>query len=99
MQTTKEVLVKAKNLIESRGWTQNWFSNSAGCLCVLGAIRAAVIDRPFANCSIADGFLIEDATAVVVNVTQCPTLAEWNDEPDRTVFQVLQAFDLAIAVA
>ena len=88
-QTTHEVLVKARNIIDRRGW---WDGTGKSCYgeCVITAIvksersRSQVVRDRFAE---AAG---SGARADFLDI--------WNDAEGRTKDEVLAAFDRAIAV-
>lgn len=41
MTPEQKLLMKAAKLIEQRGWSQSEYETTKGCLCMMGAIRAA----------------------------------------------------------
>jgi hypothetical protein len=43
---TSEILTRAADLIEQRGWNQGWYVNACGGLCARGAIYAAAGHEP-----------------------------------------------------
>jgi hypothetical protein len=98
-----EVLIKAAELIEAKGWTQKQFQDSAGCLCTVGAIVLAGggsfrynedgLPDDYDDPSDA-GFGIGDALAAVEAVVG-PELVTWNDDPDREQSEVVDALRTA----
>lgn len=96
--TTKEVLIKAKQLVE-KGWTRNVlarnaagepvFSNSpeACAFCVAGAIEHAQGDDPDAGM---------EAFAVMHDSLGNVSITDFNDAATTTHADILAAFDRAI---
>lgn len=94
MTTTRDILVKARSLIAS-GWTRGrlacdarsrcvtYDSDEARSWCALGALSR----------SAADGATVGKFRAQISG----GDIATWNDAPERTQEQVLDAFDRAIA--
>lgn len=92
--TMSETLMAAKRELETRGW---WHGEkglvSRHTLCVVQAIRAV---------ESADGFLDVSHFFLQVATGQCGLiehLFKWNDARERTLQDVLDAFDAAIAIA
>lgn len=104
MTTTRDTLVAARALIAEPGmWTQRAFARNANglpvsdsyglatCWCSVGAIRVA---------SKRSSVRADTASALVRRGIGNPeSLAEWNDAPERTHAEVLEAFDRAIEAA
>lgn len=42
--TPAALLARAADIIDERGWNQGFYYNDTGCVCVLGAIHAAVAE-------------------------------------------------------
>lgn len=100
--TARQVLQKAKRLIQRRGWVQGQFGNELVGYCVHGAICAAVKGSVTVFFT-RDLLAVQEAerrleNAIPVN-RKSPTLAAWNDKPGRRKLAVLRAFDRAIKSA
>ena len=101
MNTTAEKLIAARKLIE-QGWTQGTYARDANgedvdatddravCWCSYGAIVRAY-DEDFEAAEAA-----RDVLRAAVGTKYA---ASWNDAPERTQAEVLQAFDDAIEIA
>lgn len=97
---TVEVLREARRLIAERGWTQGEYARDAAgracepvgatprCYCSIGALIAA---------SQNDGGYAQAFGALLSAIGN--GVVAWNDEPRRSVEDVLRAFDRAIAAA
>jgi hypothetical protein len=76
----RAVLLEAAHVIEQVGWTQGQSVSLTGAVCVGAALGVA-----------ADGD--EDAELAALSALQellpWPSVLEWNDEPERTRFEVL----------
>jgi hypothetical protein len=100
--TPTEVLIEARKLCETK-WGQGTGSSCAsvptGCLCVVTAIRY-VCDHGRVSSKKEDA-----ALGLIRQVTDTDDAAEgrelfaWNDHPDRTLADVLAAFDRAIEMS
>lgn len=89
--TPQEVLLKAADLIENNGWTQNFMARNveglsvnqlsieASCFCILGAML---------NIS---GNHADDAAKILRDHLNIPHIAMWNDNPSRTKEEVINA--------
>ena len=100
---TKLVLRKGRKLIETCGWTQGEYRDNQGRMCALGSLRAA------SNALESQGELDDDSGTVyldavdalreVVNIggdlRQYTPIPDWNDAPDRTKDEVLNALESA----
>lgn len=109
--TTLQVLERARELIaRPGGWTQGAMARRAdgsiaasldpvsGCsFCAGGAVLRATNER----WEIDAGFTIQRAALISVKkaagVALADAIACWNDDPDRTQAEVVDAFDRAIA--
>jgi len=89
-----DVLNKAADLIEERGWAQGAYENASGGLCVLGAIRkAADLDPPM----IIAGVSLDAACAFNRHIGADNLVGDWNDAEGRTSGEVVAIFR-AVAV-
>lgn len=95
---TSELLRKAADEIRRRGWHQGWYGSSAAdpmncSVCAAGAIVAAELGDPYemftADYHKARGYLWRIVGGVSV----------WNDDPRRTVEEVLDVFEKAAVAA
>lgn len=99
-EDAEKVLIGAKSII-SHGWTQGReardrngltedFSSFAACnFCAIGAIKRAAIE-------LTEGFGVLSAIAVLKRSIGVEDVAAWNDDPARTLEEVLFGFDKAI---
>ncbi|OZE35651.1 MULTISPECIES: hypothetical protein [unclassified Rhodococcus (in: high G+C Gram-positive bacteria)] len=99
----QEVLTKAADLIEVKGWTRGQFQDEAGCLCTVGAIILAgggsfkydEDGRPDDYEDPADtGFGITDAFKALEELVG-QELVTWNDGLDRDKSDVVNAMRAA----
>lgn len=101
--TPAEVLRRARSLLEERGWTQRELEDRAGRICAVGALNVAcnLACYPAGNQSrLLDRDLAHAWLREVINPSVSKrAVADWNDDEDRTVVQVLMAFDKAIELA
>ena len=88
-RTVAEVLNAAADLIEKRGWCQHLAFDPDGRHCALGAIWAQRCPGP----------LEREAVAAVRRATGSPFVGEWNDAPQRTKEEVVEALRKAAALA
>lgn len=79
-----KVLVDGRNVLLRTGWTQYAILDPSGRVCLSGAMYIA---SPL-HCS--------KAMTVLASMVGSP-IANWNDAPGRTLNQVLQVLDQAIA--
>ncbi len=100
-QTTRDVLLAARDLV-ARGWAQGTAVETVGgrrYYCAVGAICHVITARPG---SVDFRILSTAAAMALFQVVSSPTvndLPKWNDAPDRTLMDVLQAFDTALVLA
>ena len=104
-----EVLEQAKWKILEDGWGKFAFESVTGEVCIAGAVEAVTggledrkpVEVENKDCQAACYFLAK-ATGVTYPVTyetEGTSIAEWNDAPERTLTDVLDAFDMAIKLA
>jgi len=107
MADTRTILIKARELIATKGWTQGrWALDAAGkpamadehatCFCSWGAIVTAA--RGFGWDSEAE-YTACCVFAEAIGAGDTGRLIKWNDAPGRTKEEVLAAFDRAIEAA
>lgn len=101
MTTPAEILRKARELIETKGWTQgayarsakgepvDWYNKRACQFCLNGALNYAE----------GLAFVSYDGRELIREAVGQPNTIKWNDEPTRTKAEVLAVFDRAIALA
>lgn len=106
MTTPKQNLVSARQLIIDSGWCQRAFKkyqlNSdmkhVPLYCAYGALETAIINNE-------GGLNDQDYKATIcyfkqaIAVDQNKPISVWNDDPNRTKQQVIDAFDRAIIIA
>lgn len=95
---TSEILTRAADLIEERGWAQHWYVNECGGLCARGAIYAAAGFSP-ATRDADDtyrwlGPAFYDSAAIAAEtalgkVVPYGSVARWNDAASRTATEVI----------
>lgn len=102
-----EVLEQAKWKILEDGWGQGQYVGPLGEMCVAGALETVTggivngtlqPNMSSAPCAAAHTFLAQ-ATGVSYPFDETGSIAEWNDAPERTLTDVLDAFDHAIKLA
>lgn len=99
--TPREVLIAAKALIDTpEKWTQGWYAKDANgkhisdqspdatCFCSIGAMWAVAHEIQF----------VDDALVFLGRATR-PAIPTWNDAPERTHAEVMDAFARAIELA
>jgi len=97
---TSEVLRKAADEIRRRGWHQGAMGSSLvdreSCsLCAAGALNVVLGGDPWSYALIGS-----DASRAMLDVTGAsPLIEDWNDDPERTVDEVLDAFERAAVTA
>lgn len=79
-----EVLRRAADIIERRGWCQNDYQDGAA-VCILGALRLAITG----NTDNHSDRVHNPAERLAKNLGQAPWV--WNDEPGRTKEEVIAA--------
>ena len=88
-------LVAARALIETPAqWTKSTYCQDVDGVkarCASGAIVTAI-----GNCTEAVTVLAHLQRTIKRHRVECPTIVHWNDHPDRTHAEVLQAFGWAI---
>lgn len=90
-KTPQGVLNAAAQIIEKFGWHQGHFQNrKTGAVCFYGAINAALTGNPTnADSSYVDEAAYLAAERINPDAPEDVWLAEWNDEKDRTIEEVL----------
>jgi hypothetical protein len=99
---TAEILNKAADVIDERGWTQGEYENCAGGVCARGAIFVAVGLNPLAAAFGSDSAACSDAeyTSVRFRNWLGVMISGWNDDSGRTPEQVTSALrECAAALA
>lgn len=87
--SSNPVLSRAADIIRTRGWIQNGWTDSKGAVCALQAVRLASYGNEAAE---------QDALAIVMDrirhdFNEVPRgLPVWNDRPGRTQADVLRVF-------
>lgn len=90
--TTKELLIRAKEIIERDGWLNYSIPERDHKYkkCVVEAIHYAD-DGPFS--------IYTTAKDIFRSANDISSIVPWNDDKERTVEEVYEAFDKAIAAA
>jgi hypothetical protein len=91
----EQVIARARELIEERGWAQKKGKNAAGCMCIAYAVSEAAgytySDR------IASANLYENSMTIIANkigLRAWYDVITWNDAPGRTREDILEALTL-----
>jgi hypothetical protein len=80
-----EILDRAADIIDDRGWCQNHFQNDLGEVCVLGALNHAVY--PVLTCFVPlDCGKLEP----VGNFLRIPRLPSWNDHTCKNRYEATE---------
>lgn len=88
-------LDEARALIE-RGWCQGTFTLD-GCFCLYGAVNMVVDGVPWSELT-PDEYFVPLADVIGGEATEY-NLASWNDAPERTQAEVIEAFRKAAELA
>lgn len=97
-----DVLVRARDLLEQRGWCQGVAENTSGAHCAAGALQK-VTRNPWEPGRYAAAYkallavLPQPPKLLVPIAYAAEPLTYYNDEPGRTKAEVLALFDAAIA--
>jgi hypothetical protein len=92
---TSEILAKAADLIEERGWATGWYVNDCGGLCARGAVYAAGGYEPEPRHSNGNWFngLISDRDVMKAEAFLDQFVGghapNWNDATGRTPEQII----------
>lgn len=95
--TPSEILLKAADLIEQKGWTQGAYARSgefevsslhreATCYCTIGAIICATGEARMLGRGVVDG-----TKARLFAMIGDHDIVSWNDTPGRTKEEVVEA--------
>jgi hypothetical protein len=74
--TPAQLLTRAADLLDERGWHQGDYVGNDGCVCMLGAVRVAAIDAEGAEVTIQDldtkemDELVSERTARMVEIAE-----------------------------
>ena len=110
-RTTQTILIGAAHIITTRGWCRGTLLDEHGAVCLLGAIFESATGRSAATfygaheqCDAlthAAWDVIEDLINARFREAGEPrlTIPGWNDQPSRTVEDVLEILDDALAIA
>lgn len=108
-RTVQTILLGAAQIIRNRGWCRGTLLDDRGAVCLLSAIFVASTGKPAASfygeethdpLTIAAWRVVED----LINDRYgghgegTQTIPGWNDQPARTVEEVLQVLDDAVTV-
>lgn len=92
-EAVAQKLDEARALIETRGWARNDYECNGG-LCIIGAIRAATNGDPFTwsdESGVLERFMRSALGLCWLDV--------WNDAPERTQAEVIEALRKAAELA
>ena len=91
---TADILEKAAEVLEIRGWTQNTYEDAEGQVCAVGAIRVVAWGHSrWSGTGAIDYQVAGMAQAAMSAHLGVRDLAiEWNDSPERTKEEVIDAF-------
>ena len=97
------VLKRARNLIEVEGWVQDTYFEIGKGRCSLGAISLAASEREAVlglrathDMYVPARSLLAETIEVDEVVDPYSVIVEWNDDPERTVEEVLDMFEKTI---
>jgi len=104
--TVPEVLRASAQVLRERGWCQGWYVDgdgstdvdTGGAVCLFGALNLVFYGTPFPpeeGDQDPRSATLEAALAIVADEGD---VAEWNDEPGRTVEEVLAAIETAALI-
>ena len=91
-------LLRAKEWLLNHGWCQKPFDDVTGAGCVATAIGKTNDHRGADGFSWAAWWMCE-AVGVEPSIWDGHSIGQWNDTPGRTLQEVLDMFDTAIAIA
>jgi hypothetical protein len=98
-QNVIETLSRARDLILKHGWVKGYDGNTERGFCLIGAVvRSIKCDH---GTDIANTYLYRQIRALLQDAIDRPeaSVSVWNDQPQRTLGEVLAAIDHAIALA
>lgn len=100
---TSEILMKAKAALLARGWCQGSLERN-GRVCAVGAITAGLYGHPqtlWSDPPLVAALDLFQRTACGKPMSRFDEyrIGPWNDAPERTLQDVYDAFDAAIAIA
>lgn len=95
--TVAEYLQQARDVLMENGWVQGHYQDDAGRVCMTGALRQILYLTH-------DSSIFSAASYILTRTINSPAhlhlgVAEWNDRPQRTFTEVIDAFDRAILAA
>lgn len=92
-----EIIREARNVLFERGWHKGDTLGPDGSVCTYGALIAATGEEVQSE-SVRAVFADEDATGFVERVIGAP-IGQWNDLPERTFAEVVDALYRAEKIA
>lgn len=90
--TPQEVCAKAAELIRQHGWMQGRFGDKRNGYCLQGALNFAYDGRP-RGCRVP--LEVVDLIGVHLPPSRWGNYVAWNDDPSRTIDEVLAVLDAA----
>lgn len=93
--TPAQVLSKAADILQERGWTQGIYEDADGCLCLDGALRYAVAGAVGSFTSTDRYHEYVAASQALEAVIGTRNVIRWNDSSVRTQASVVRALRAA----
>lgn len=91
--STKDLIVEAKNLILTSGWTQGEYGDGEAGYCIMGALQHNATDYSSLKAA-------RDAVKLTLrNSGRITDIVAWNDADHRTEAEVLNLLDEAASNA
>lgn len=91
--TVAEICLRAAEVIRERGWHQKDYANEKGNVCLFAAINIASGSTAWGPTSIGAAAVRRVKRHLKLRV--CDSVAKWNDAPDRTLAEVIDALESA----
>jgi hypothetical protein len=88
-----ELLTAAKAEIQKNGWCQGQYTDNKGQHCILGATMSQILDN---NSVYWDAVKALQGSLGTSGTSGFNDVVVWNDDPSRTVDEVIALFDKAI---
>jgi hypothetical protein len=97
--TPQQLLTRAAEILDERGWFQGWYIRDDGCVCAVGAVNLAAseadgnealdldAESEWDNISTSVRWARENALEALRGAVD-GSIVEWNDKPGRTKDEV-----------